>query len=146
MEIVAVLAEEAAEDESRAGCDLLHPESRISDISAEQKKILPRINADERGSKKGAMLAIEAIDFYGLPISKVVIRVNPRSSAVGFSIARRHRHMFHVGNHGVGKLTSAGGTAHVAGEVKFFFIRLFQCRVDFVRGFYFAHVPQHQHG
>jgi hypothetical protein len=71
-EIVAGLAAEEVEDGSEAGCDLLQPESRISEISAEQKKILPRINADERGSEKGEMLRIQAIDFYGPPISKFV--------------------------------------------------------------------------
>lgn len=65
-EIVAGLAAEEAEDDSEAGCDLLQPKSRISEISAEQK-ILPQINADERGSKKCEKLTIQAIDFYGPP-------------------------------------------------------------------------------
>ena len=69
MEIV--LAEEEAEGDSGAGCDLLQPESRISEISAEQKKILPRINADKRVSEKCEML-IQAIDFYGPSISTIV--------------------------------------------------------------------------
>ena len=71
MEIVAVLADEEAEDGSGAGCDLLQPKSKISEISAEQKKILPRINADKRGSGKCEML-IQDIDFYGPPISTIV--------------------------------------------------------------------------
>jgi len=60
-----------------AGCsepvlDLLQPKSKISEISAEEKKILPRINADKRGSKKSEMLRIQAIDSYGLPIFMTV--------------------------------------------------------------------------
>jgi hypothetical protein len=70
--IVAGLAAEEAEDGSEAGCVLLQPKIRISEISAEQKKILPRINADERGSEKCEKLTIQAIDFYVPPKSKVI--------------------------------------------------------------------------
>jgi hypothetical protein len=82
-EIVAGLAAEEAEDGSEAGCDLPQPRSRISEMSAEQKKILPRIYADERGSEKCGKLTIQAIDFYGPPYPKVValsagIRVHQR--------------------------------------------------------------------
>jgi hypothetical protein len=61
-------------------------------------------------------------------------------------IAGRHSHVFHVSDYGVGKLACAGGTAHIAREVKFFFISLFQRRVDFVCGLHFTHMAQHQHG
>jgi hypothetical protein len=82
-EIVAGLAAEEAEDGSEAGCDLAHPKSRISKTSAEQKKILPRINADEHGSEKCGKLVIQSIEFYGPPYPKVValsagIRVHQR--------------------------------------------------------------------
>jgi len=50
MGIVAAFG--AAAGCSAAGWDLLQPESKISEISAEHKKILRRINADKRGSEK----------------------------------------------------------------------------------------------
>jgi hypothetical protein len=59
--IVAGLA--AEDDDSDAGCDLLQPKIRISEIIAEQKKILRRINADERGPEECEKLTIQAIDF-----------------------------------------------------------------------------------
>jgi hypothetical protein len=66
-EIVAGLAAEEAEDGSESDCGLLQPESRVSEISVEQKKILPRINADERGSEECKKLTIQAIRFLWSP-------------------------------------------------------------------------------
>lgn len=63
--IVAALG--AAVGCSEAGWELLQPETRISEISAEKNKTLPRINADERGLEKCEKLTIQAIDFYGPP-------------------------------------------------------------------------------
>ena len=65
MEIVAGLAAEEAD--SDAGCDLPQPESKISEISAEQKKNVPWIHADERGLENCERLMIQTIKFLWSP-------------------------------------------------------------------------------
>ena len=94
-EIAAGLAAEEAEDGSEAGCDLLHPKSKISEISAEQKKILPRINADKRGSEKCEML-IQAIDFYAPPNIQSLLLYLRVSAFISGKIFNRLSPQLHV--------------------------------------------------